>query len=268
MEKKRIFAWIGIILLVGMYVATFIFALGKSPFFKTMFLASVAATIIVPVLLYGILMMTGVLKPKKSAVIDSIIFDVGYVLADFPLKEYARKAGVSEENLNLLLKKLFGTTLWREFDLGNKTKEEVIDDMIAAMPELEEDIRRILPGAFTSICAYPYTESWLRSLKEKGYKLYILSNWPEFAYEMHKDGALAFEKLMDGAVWSYQIHAAKPDKTIFDALKSKYRLDPARSVFIDDTLENVQAARKYGYPSIQFRGLAETQKQLATLGVK
>ena len=101
MEKKRIFAWIGIILMVGMYVATFIFALGKSPFFQTMFLASVAATIIVPVLLYGIFMMTGVLKPKKSDVIDSIIFDVGYVLADFPLRDYARKAGVSEDDRTL-----------------------------------------------------------------------------------------------------------------------------------------------------------------------
>ena len=45
MEKKRIFAWIGIILMVGMYVATFIFALGKSPFFQTMFLASVGITL-------------------------------------------------------------------------------------------------------------------------------------------------------------------------------------------------------------------------------
>lgn len=268
MEKKRIFAWIGIILMVGMYVATFIFALGKSPFFQTMFLASVAATIIVPVLLYGIFMMTGVLKPKKSDVIDSIIFDVGYVLADFPLRDYARKAGVSEENLNIFGKQLFGTPLWREFDLGNKTREEVIDAMVAALPEHEEDIRKILPDAFGSICAFPYTESWLTSLKAKGYRLYILSNWPEFAYEMHKDGALAFEQMMDGAVWSYQIHAAKPDKAIFDALKNKYHLNPARSVFIDDTLENVQAARKYGYPAIQFRGLAEAQKQLASLGVK
>ncbi|MGX8728502.1 MAG: HAD family hydrolase, partial [Lachnospiraceae bacterium] len=202
MKMKRIFAWIGIILLVGMYAVTLVFALGKSPFFQTMFLASIAATVIVPVLLYGILMMSGVLKNKKSEMIDSVIFDVGYVLADFPLREYARKAGVSEENINLFSKKLFGTPLWREFDLGNKTKEEVIDAMVAEMPEHEGDIRRILPAAFTSICPFPYTESWLQSLKAKGYKLYILSNWPEFAYEMHKDGALAFEQMMDGAVWS------------------------------------------------------------------
>ena len=126
MKMKRIFAWIGIILLVGMYAVTLIFALGKSPFFQTMFLASIAATVIVPVLLYGILMMSGVLKNKKSEMIDSVIFDVGYVLADFPLREYARKAGVSEENINLFSKKLFGTPLWREFDLGNKTKEEAV----------------------------------------------------------------------------------------------------------------------------------------------
>lgn len=268
MERKRILAWIGIVLLVGMYVVTFVFALGKSPFFNAMFRASIAATVLVPVLLYAILMVANAIRKRKSALIDAIIFDVGYVLADFPLQGYARQVGVSEENMSLYTKKLFKTPLWREFDLGNKPKEEIIDAMVAKMPEHEGDIRRILPSAFESITAYPYTESWISSLKAKGYKLYVLSNWPDFAYEMHKDGALSFAKQMDGAVWSFAVHAAKPDKAIFDILREKYNLDPARCVFIDDTVDNVLAARQYGYPAIHFRSLAETKRQLASLGVK
>ena len=268
MKVKKILAMIGVVLLVGMYVATLIFALGKNPLFQTMFYASLAATFIIPVLIYIMILIAQVLQNKKSAYIDSIIFDVGFVLADFPWKAYARQQGVSEANISLYEKRLVGTPLWREFDRGEKTTEEIIDEMAASLPGHEEEIHRLLPEAFSCVHAFPYTESWLKSLKEKGYKLYILSNWPGFAYDMLKDTALSFESLMDGAVWSYRVRQVKPDKAIFDTLRDTYQLDPARSVFIDDTMENILAARKYGYPAIQFRGLAETQKQLASLGVK
>lgn len=51
-KLKRIFAWIGIILLVGLYVSTLVFALIGSAHARQLLGASVAATLIVPVLLY------------------------------------------------------------------------------------------------------------------------------------------------------------------------------------------------------------------------
>ena len=50
---KRILAWIGIILLVLLYLTTLIASLINSPFSRSLFYASVAMTIILPVLLYG-----------------------------------------------------------------------------------------------------------------------------------------------------------------------------------------------------------------------
>jgi len=62
---KRIFAILGIVLLLSMYVATFVFALMKSPASTGMFKAAVYCTITVPVLLYGYSLVYKYLKNRN-----------------------------------------------------------------------------------------------------------------------------------------------------------------------------------------------------------
>ncbi len=50
---KRILAWAGIVLLVGMYLATFLLAIFDHSASMSMFRASVGCTILVPVMLYA-----------------------------------------------------------------------------------------------------------------------------------------------------------------------------------------------------------------------
>lgn len=59
---KQILALIGVVLLVCMYAATLIFALIDSPAASGLFRASVAATILVPVLLYAFILVARLLK--------------------------------------------------------------------------------------------------------------------------------------------------------------------------------------------------------------
>ena len=49
---KQIVAVVGLLLIVGMYVASFIFALMAKPGAEGMFMASIVATVIVPIVLY------------------------------------------------------------------------------------------------------------------------------------------------------------------------------------------------------------------------
>ncbi len=55
------------------------------------------------------------------------------------------------------------------------------------------------------------------------------------------DGARS-QGLFDGGVASCEVHINKPDPRIYKALLDKYQLKAGESVFIDDRLENVQAA--------------------------
>ncbi|MGN0251800.1 MAG: hypothetical protein ACI4EH_10630 [Oliverpabstia sp.] len=63
-KLQRIMAIAGVVLLVGMYAATLIFALSGSPESDGLFKASIACTIIVPVFLYANMLVYKVLKSR------------------------------------------------------------------------------------------------------------------------------------------------------------------------------------------------------------
>lgn len=64
-KAKRILALIGVILLVGMYLSTMVFALMKSPAAKGLLMGSIYCTIAVPVLLYAMTLISRRLKDKN-----------------------------------------------------------------------------------------------------------------------------------------------------------------------------------------------------------
>ncbi len=63
---KKILAWIGVILLVLLYLLTLISAIIDSPFSKSLFFASVTMTIVLPVLIYGYRLIYKVLKERYA----------------------------------------------------------------------------------------------------------------------------------------------------------------------------------------------------------
>ena len=64
---RRIFAWIGIVVLVGLYVTTLILAFSGSPMAQALFRGSFAATVVFPVLLYAMQIIYRILKPDDTA---------------------------------------------------------------------------------------------------------------------------------------------------------------------------------------------------------
>ena len=55
-KMKRVLALLAVVLLIGLYLCTFIFSLFDSELSQNLFMASVALTIILPVLFYGMMM--------------------------------------------------------------------------------------------------------------------------------------------------------------------------------------------------------------------
>ncbi len=64
---KRILAFIGVGLLVGMYLMTLVFALSGSENYWGMLMGSVSATIIIPVVLYAYNLVYRLLKDRRAA---------------------------------------------------------------------------------------------------------------------------------------------------------------------------------------------------------
>lgn len=65
-DRRRVFAIIGIVILVGMYAMTMVFALMKSPQAKALLMASIYCTIAVPVILYGIILITRNARNRRN----------------------------------------------------------------------------------------------------------------------------------------------------------------------------------------------------------
>ena len=59
----------------------------------------------------------------------------------------------------------------------------------------------------------------------------------------------------------------KPQPEIYDLLIERYQLVPEECVFLDDTLPNVEAARRAGMHAIHFKNREQALEELKALGV-
>ena len=111
-----------------------------------------------------------------------------------------------------------------------------------------------------------YAVPWVKELKAKGLKLYVLSNWPEHIYKQ-RGNKLDFLDLVDGYCLSFQEHLNKPDAEAFLNLMGKYGITAEETVLIDDTKANIQAAKKLGIHGILFTDYERAREELKRLGV-
>ena len=65
-KMKRILAWIGIIVLLGLYLVTFILGVTGNESTKDLLLASIACTVIIPCLMFGMLLVAKALEDKRK----------------------------------------------------------------------------------------------------------------------------------------------------------------------------------------------------------
>lgn len=184
--------------------------------------------------------------------IKNLIFDVGGVLFDYRWKEMFMDYGLDEDNAIRVGTQMFNDPdrTWDIFDLGIKSDEEIADIFCKKYPGDEDVIRWFIRhGEYMQV---PRPKVWkkVHELKQKGYKIYILSNYSESLFKKHTEYA-DFMDDIDGLMVSYMIHKAKPAEDIYKALCDKYGLDRSESIFFDDRSENVEGAIKFGMKSVK-----------------
>lgn len=188
--------------------------------------------------------------------IKNLVFDVGSILVGYRWEDMFRDHGTDKEKALAIGKGIFDSPNWTKYDAGLITGKELIDAFCESYPEYEEEARWFLGNAIQMRVPRPRVYEHVHRLKEKGYKLYIVSNYSHDLYELHtKD--LPFRQMMDGEVVSYMIHCTKPDKGIYEYLLRTYELDAKECLFFDDRLENVEGARDCGLNSVHINDGSE-----------
>ena len=194
--------------------------------------------------------------------INTVIFDIGMVLVYFRWRELFTDLGFEGKKFDKIANATVYNPWWNEFDKGLMSVKEVVDKYIEDAPEYKEDIAKIYEHCEVFIETYEYTTSWIRELKERGYKVYVLSNWSEPAYEANKDTHMSFLKEMDGGILSFREGVIKPDRKIYQLLCSRYQINPKEAVFLDDNAANIIAAREFGLNVIHFKNYEQAKEEL------
>lgn len=173
---------------------------------------------------------------------------MGNVLLDYRWHQMLRDFGLSEEEVKKVAPSVFDNKLWHEFDLGNLPTQEIVELYCKELPQHEELLRWFF--GHLELMPVPRKKVWERvhALKQKGYRIYLLSNYSKDFFDCHTKDA-DFLRDIDGRIVSYEVHIMKPDAAIYQCLLDKYGLKPEESVFFDDRKENTEAAEKLGIRS-------------------
>ncbi|MCR5033424.1 MAG: HAD family phosphatase [Lachnospiraceae bacterium] len=183
--------------------------------------------------------------------IRNIIFDIGNVLTDFRWQDFIKDRGYDPEVTERIGKATVQDDIWHEFDRGVLSFEELLQRFADNDPEIGQQIRETFADVTDLVVKRDYAIPWIRSLKDRGYKVFVLSNFSEKAYHECAD-ALSFLPETDGGILSFQDKVIKPYPEIYKLLLDRYGLIADECVFIDDTPRNLPPAENMGIHTIPF----------------
>ena len=199
--------------------------------------------------------------------IDTIVFDIGNVLLDFDYMKHFRSLFDEETAQAIANISVRNLKVWLEMDRGVLSYDQAVELVIQGAPHLEKEIRLAVKELYDRVETYPYAVEWVKSLKEKGYRVYILSNYGEKPFAASK-ARMPFLQYVDGQLISYEVREVKPSAAIYQALCDKYHIDLDKAVFIDDSPINIAGAKAFGLHTILFKDYADAQAQLKAYGVQ
>ena len=180
--------------------------------------------------------------------IKNIIFDFGNVIGRFDYNETISNFTNNEEEKKFLIDKVLNSPEWLKYGLMDSglvsydSIVKLINDR--TNNKYSELVNKMINNYYKYITISDEITNLVKSLKEKGYNLYILSNTSKEVVNEFKDYEIF--KYFDGFVLSYKINMLKPNDGIYKYLLDKYNLIPEECLFIDDREDNIATANKFG----------------------
>ena len=183
-----------------------------------------------------------------------IILDMGNVLLEWNKDKILRGVVKTEKDYMILDKAIFQSGLWERLDLGTLTREDLVLKVVSMIGSIyQEKVQEVVWNWPSYIEIYTEVFPLLVRLKEKGHRIFVLSNTSPVFYELLEEQLSPLNEILDGFVLSCDIKAIKPDPKIFEEILHKYELDPANCIFLDDVKDNTKMAESLGIKAYQVK---------------
>ena len=200
--------------------------------------------------------------------IKNIIFDFGGVVMDWNPRYFYKDYFKDDEKMDFFLKNI-ATDEWNiEQDRG-RTLTEGTEILVAKHPDWEKEIRAYYDNWTTMLRGdIPENVKVLKKLGETDYNLYGLTNWSSETFPYALENYDFFEVFEGKIVVSGDEKLIKPDPKIWQILLERYNLVAEESIFIDDNIHNIEAAKKLNFKVIHCTPTINLKNELELLGVK
>jgi 2-haloacid dehalogenase len=198
---------------------------------------------------------------------DTVLFDLGKVLLDWSPRYYYARFFDDEAALARFLGEVVAPEWILEMDAGKPARQAIAErqqrfpehaELIARWPEgWPEMLRGEIAG----------TVAVVEALRARGRRLYALTNFSTETFPQARARCPSLA-LFEDVIVSGEVGLVKPDPRIFALAVERCRIDPARTVFVDDIPANVVAAQAHGFHALQFttsEGLGEALRALGLL---
>ena len=196
--------------------------------------------------------------------IKNIIFDLGGVLLNLNY-QLTRKAfeNLGVANFNDLYTQHHANPLFEQLEVGAIEPDEFYNQLRKATG-LTLSYAQLETAWNAMLLDFPTDRlQWLDQIKNK-YNIYLFSNTNAIHYNAfttiyaqtaHLVGLNPnFNHFFKEAHYSHTLGQRKPEVAAFEAVLAKSDLDPAQTLFIDDTISNIEGAQKVGLQTIFLSG--------------
>lgn len=195
--------------------------------------------------------------------VSAVIFDLGNVVVNWDIVAIVDSLGVPHEESLRVRQELFEHQHWVDLDHGHTTEASVATQIYQRTGIAMSTVKEAMLAAKTMLADIVPTRELMDDIARAGIPMYCLSNMSRETYAHIKDRE--FFALFKGIVISGHERCMKPGAEIYQRLMTRYNLPAASTLFIDDSLANVEAARQQGIQAFHFRRTQDCYARLRSL---
>ena len=198
--------------------------------------------------------------------ISHIVFDIGKVLIHYDPEIPFRRIIADDRRRAWFLSEVCSPEWNVEQDRGRKWQDAELE-LIDQFPD-EADTIRAFRQNWSEMVPYAYEGSVaiFQNLLSQGRDVTMLTN---FASDTFREARAIYPFLnaSRGVTVSGDIGVIKPDPAIYARHTETFGLDPAATLFIDDSEKNVIAAREFGWNAVLFEDVEGLARDLGGYGI-